>query len=95
MVKFIKCSLALQLFKPFCNLQLNKVGEIMTAKYGYLILPGTFTEKVALDIYFSPNQTGEARNGFPWYIFCYNFLVTHPNFIKFGDEIWWLFIKFI
>ena len=21
----------------------------------------------------------------PWYILLYNFLVTHPNFIKFGD----------
>ena len=23
--------------------------------------------------------------GRPWYILLYNFLVTHPNFMKFGD----------
>ena len=35
---------------------------------------------------FNPNQLRGGRNILSrWYIFLYNFLVTHPNFIKFGD----------
>ena len=32
----------------------------------------------------NPNQT-EGAKGPGWYILLYNFLVTHPNFMKLGD----------
>ena len=34
----------------------------------------------------NPNETGGgAKQPPPWHILLYNFLVTHPNFMKFGD----------
>ena len=33
----------------------------------------------------NPNQTGGVKTPTPWYILLYNFLVTHPNFMKVGN----------
>ena len=45
-------SLALLTLNLLSHLQFFKVGEIMVSKHGYLMLPGTFPDKVTLDIRF-------------------------------------------
>ena len=33
----------------------------------------------------NPNTPGRGGRNAPWYIFFYNFLVIHPNFVRVGD----------
>ena len=56
--------------------------------------PLNFCETIQLmltQLSFNPNQTWEGKRGKEgskrpsWYILLYKFLVTHPNFMKFGN----------
>ena len=42
------------------HLQFLKVDELMALKYGYLMLPGTFPDKVTPDIYFTDEAVVKA-----------------------------------